>query len=149
MEAVNQGEDGNQMTLHTTNGCSMKSRRKQTGDVEQKDCNHEKNSNAGCGVKDDDSSFGQAFNKNGGGIMALEWRDAGIRMWQFARDAIPSDLTAKKPNPAAWGTANADFPSTHCEIGNHFKNQSIIANVNLCGELVYGVWDESGCKWLR
>jgi hypothetical protein len=76
----------------------------------------------------------------------MEWRDAGIRVWQFARSAIPSDITSQKPDPSTWGEAAADFPSTDCNVGNHFKNNSIILNIDLCGDLVYGVWDNSGCK---
>lgn len=146
MESVNQADNGNQMTLHSTGGCSMDVRRKQTGETEQKNCDYSKNSNAGCGVKGEDDSYGQAFNGNGGGVMALEWRDAGIRMWQFPRAAIPADIISKNPNPASWGMAAADFPSTNCNIGNHFKNQSIVANIDLCGQLVYAVYGESGCK---
>jgi hypothetical protein len=146
LEAVNQANEGNQMTLHTTSGCSMDVRRRQTGEGLQKDCDHSKNDNAGCGVKGNSSSFGQEFNDNGGGIMAMEWREAGIRMWQFARSQIPDDITNRRPNPAVWGTAAADFPNTDCNVGNHFRNQSIIANIALCGHLVYGEWADSGCK---
>ena len=28
----------------------------------------------------------------------------------------------------------ADFPSTDCNIGSHFRNQSIVANIDLCGQ---------------
>ncbi|RSL89206.1 hypothetical protein CEP51_001331 [Fusarium floridanum] len=146
MEATNQATDGNQMTLHTTSGCSMDVRRKATGKALKKNCDHSKNDNAGCGVQSDSDGYGTSFNDNGGGIMAMEWRDAGIRMWQFARDSIPSDITNKKPDPSTWGTALADFPNTDCNIGSHFKNNSIVANIDLCGELVYAVWDESGCS---
>ncbi|KAI9149363.1 putative glycosidase [Paramyrothecium foliicola] len=144
-EAVNQADDGNQMTLHTSPGCSMDVRRKQIGDAEHSTCDSSKNENAGCGVQGESDSYGVAFNQGGGGVMALEWRDAGIRMWQFARGAIPADVTSKTPNPATWGTALADFPNTNCDIGNHFKNQSIVANIDLCGHLVYAVYGESGC----
>ena len=72
------------------------------------------------------SSYGSAYNTNGGGIMAMEWRDAGIRMWQFDRDSIPTDITDQNPDPSSWGTASADFPNTDCSISSHFKNQSII-----------------------
>lgn len=146
MEAVNKADDGNKMTLHTTKGCSMGVRRKQTGDVDQKNCDHSKNSNAGCGVLGDKESYGEALNDNGGGVMAVEWRDAGIRMWQFARSAIPSDITGKKPNPSSWGTATADFPNTDCDIGKHFRNNSIVANINLCGELGEALYADSGCE---
>ncbi|KAG6008848.1 hypothetical protein E4U43_000090 [Claviceps pusilla] len=145
MESINQGTNGNAMTLHTTDDCSMSVQRKQTGSSLQDNCDHSINKNAGCGVKEPDSTFGAALNSAGGSIMAVEWRAAGIRIWQFARNAIPSDITGKKPNPAGWGIATADFPSTDCDIGSHFKNHSIIVNIDLCGDLVYGSWSESGC----
>lgn len=147
MEATNQAEDGNQMTLHTTDDCSMSVRRKETGKALHKNCDHSKNDNAGCGVEGDDDSYGTDFNGNGGGIMAMEWRDEGIRMWQFARGSIPDDISNQKPDPSTWGTALADFPSTKCHMGSHFKNNSIIVNIDLCGDLVYSLWDDSGCKW--
>ncbi|KAF5689390.1 endo-1,3(4)-beta-glucanase [Fusarium denticulatum] len=146
MESTNKAEDGNQMTLHTTGDCSMDVRREETGKTLQKNCNHEKDDNAGCGVLSKPSGYGTVFNKNGGGVMAVEWRHEGIRMWQFGRDSIPSDIKGNNPKPNTWGTAVADFPNTHCDIGTHFKNQSIIANIDLCGSLVYHVWDDSGCS---
>lgn len=146
MESTNKAEDGNQMTLHTTGDCSMDVRREDTGKTLQKNCNHEKDDNAGCGVLSEPAGYGTVFNKNGGGVMAVEWRHEGIRMWQFGRDSIPSDIKGNNPKPDTWGTAVADFPNTHCNIGTHFKNQSIIANIDLCGSLVYHVWDNSGCS---
>ena len=67
----------------------------------------------------------------------MEWRDEGIRMWFFSRTSIPGDLASgndSSPDPSSWGTALADFPSTDCDISTHFKNQSIIANIDLCGD---------------
>lgn len=67
----------------------------------------------------------------------MEWRDAGIRVWFFDRDSIPDDLSSgndSSPDPSSWGTALADFPGTDCDISSHFKNQSIIANIDLCGD---------------
>lgn len=149
MESINKGTDGNLMTLHTSGSCSMGVKRKQTGSSDKDNCDHSANDNAGCGVSaaSKDSSYGAQLNTAGGGIMALEWRSAGIRMWQFARSAIPADITSKKPDPSTWGTAAADFPSTDCDIGSHFKNNSIVMNIDLCGPLVYGSWDKSGCKF--
>ncbi|ORY71581.1 concanavalin A-like lectin/glucanase domain-containing protein [Pseudomassariella vexata] len=147
MEAVNLATDGNQMTLHTSDNCAMNVKRKETGTVLTKNCYNGTSDNAGCGVRGSDSSYGTEYNSAGGGIMALEWRDAGIRMWQFARGSVPSDITNDSPDPSTWGTATADFPNTDCSISSHFKNQSIIANIDLCGtwagsESIYG---ESGC----
>ncbi len=133
MEAVNQATTGSQMTLHTTDSCSMSVRRKETGTVLTDNCYNGTNNNAGCGVQGDSSTFGPSFNAAGGGIVAMELRSAGIRVWQFGRSSIPSDLTAQKPDPSSWPQALADFPSTSCDIGSHFRNMSIIADIDLCG----------------
>lgn len=68
-------------------------------------------------------------------VYATELRDAGIRIWWWPRDSIPSDITNDSPDPSTWGEATADFPSTDCSISSHFRNQSIIANIDLCGSL--------------
>jgi len=154
MEAVNKATDGNQMTLHTTIDCNMKVKRKETGSVLKQNCWNATNENDGCGVLGPEDTYGETFNAKGGGIYAMELRDAGIRVWFFPRSNIPSDIpddvgnTTVTPNPSTWGEALADFPSTHCNIGTHFKNQSIIANIDLCGDwagdsTVYST--EDGC----
>ncbi|KAH6654982.1 concanavalin A-like lectin/glucanase domain-containing protein [Truncatella angustata] len=145
MEAVNLATDGNQMTLHTDSGCEMNVKRKMSGTAQYTDCKNTTNDNAGCGVLGSTSSYGSGFNSDGGGVMAMEWRDEGIRMWQFARDSIPSDITNKSPDPSSWGTASADFPNTDCSISSHFTNQSIIANIDLCGDWAGNVYADSGC----
>jgi hypothetical protein len=63
----------------------------------------------------------------------MEWRTAGIRIWFFERADIPSDITSGSPDPSTWGTATADFPSTECNIDDHFSNGKIIINIELCG----------------
>ncbi|KAE9364550.1 glycoside hydrolase family 16 protein [Stipitochalara longipes BDJ] len=134
MEAVNVVSTSyNQMTLHTSSGCSMGVKRKETGKVLATSCVNTTNDNAGCGVDAGSTTFGTDFNSAGGAILAMELRSAGIRMWQFGRSSIPADVTSGTPDPSTWGEATADFPSTDCNIGNHFKNQSIIANIDLCG----------------
>jgi len=134
LEAVNTAATGNQMTLHTTNDCTMNGKRKETGTALEKNCYNGTDNNSGCGVQAPDDTFGEALNNNGGGVYAMEWRSAGIRVWFFARDSIPDDITAgTSPDPSSWGTALADFPNTDCSITDHFRNQSIIANIDLCG----------------
>ncbi|KAI2633881.1 concanavalin A-like lectin/glucanase domain-containing protein [Xylaria nigripes] len=146
MEAVNLASDGNQMTLHTTNGCSMGGvKRKMTGSSIKSNCFNGTDSNAGCGVGGPLDSFGVDYNNAQGGIMAMEWRDQGIRMWQFSRDAIPANIVAKQPDPSTWGEAAADFPDTDCSISSHFRNQSIIIDIDLCGQFAGGVYPQSGC----
>ncbi|KKK21763.1 hypothetical protein ARAM_001696 [Aspergillus rambellii] len=137
LEANNKATDGNEMTLHTTAGCSMDVRRKQSGQTVFTTCDNSTNGNAGCGVQGPALSYGKEFNDNGGGIYALELRAAGIRAWFFPRNLIPADITngSGTPDPSSWGLALADFPNTSCDIPSHFKNQSIIANIDLCGQL--------------
>ncbi|KAE8449632.1 hypothetical protein EG329_007962 [Mollisiaceae sp. DMI_Dod_QoI] len=145
MEAVNViGDTNNQMTLHTSSGCSMGVKRKETGKSLTTSCVNSTDGNAGCGVDatTDKTTFGTTFNNNGGGVMAMELRSAGIRMWQFARDNVPGNIFSS-PDPSTWGEATADFPNTDCDVGTHFRNQSIIANIDLCGswagtQSVYG-----------
>lgn len=147
MEAVNQAADGNQMTLHTTDDCKMNAKRIMSGTSLSTDCYNATDSNAGCGVKTAADTYGSAYNDANGGVMAMEWRDEGIRVWQFGRSGIPSDITARNPDPSTWGEASADFPNTKCDIGSHFRNQSIIVNIDLCGQYAGGVYAQSGCKF--
>lgn len=137
LETTNEGAHGNEVTLHSTKGCKMNIKRKQTGDPVFSNCENITNSNSGCGVVGDPSTYGQAMNAAGGGVYALELRDDGVRAWFFPRGSIPSDITdpSQIPNPSTWGTALADFPSTECDIASHFRNQSIIVNIDLCGQL--------------
>jgi hypothetical protein len=146
MEAVNYATTGNMMTLHTTSSCEMDVKRIMTATAGQTDCYNGTNSNTGCQTTGTNSTYGPEFNSAGGGVMAVEWRTEGIRMWQFNRSGIPSDITNKNPDPSGWGTALADFPNTDCDMTSHFKNQSIIVNIDLCGDLTNAVWDSSGCK---
>lgn len=141
VEAVNQATSGNQMTLHTSSGCTMKSKREMTGTSLTTNCYNGTDGNAGCGVKGPDASYGEEFNANGGGVYAMELRSEGIRVWFFARNSIPSDITnGTSPNPSTWPEALADFPSTHCDIGSHFKNQSIITNIGKSFGAGYRYW---------
>ncbi|KAJ6088700.1 hypothetical protein N7486_009961 [Penicillium sp. IBT 16267x] len=137
LETTNGGSQGNEVTLHATKGCKMNVKRKQTGSPVFSNCENITNSNSGCGVVGDPSTYGEAMNAEGGGVYALELRDDGVRAWFFPRGYIPGDITdpSQIPDPSTWGTALADFPSTECDIASHFKNQSIIANIDLCGQL--------------
>ncbi|KAF2870136.1 putative endo-1,3(4)-beta-glucanase [Massariosphaeria phaeospora] len=136
IEAVNTGNTGNHVTLHTSEGCKMgtKRRRKQTGKGTTYNCWNATNGNVGCGVTGPPPSFGEAFNAHGGGIYALEVRSEGIRVWLFDRDSVPSDLISQQPDPSMWPTPLADFPHLECDVDRHFRNMSIIANIALCGD---------------
>ncbi|KAI2793498.1 hypothetical protein POX_a00078 [Penicillium oxalicum] len=136
VESHNAGTHGNEMSLHAAGACSMGGERRQTGSVESNECNIAVGGNAGCAVMGDSSIFGAEFNARGGGICALELRDAGARIWVFHRDSLPADLSTggQSPDPSSWGTPLADYPSSYCDIKTHFRNLSIVANIDLCGE---------------
>lgn len=152
MEATNLARTGNTMSLHTGPGCDMTNRvRNMTGvaSAGDGDCDSSAAGNPGCSVVGNASTYGLQFNAGGGGVMALEWRTEGIRIWQFARGSIPLDMrpgTSTRPDPSSWGRALADFPSTGCDVNSHFRNQSIIMNINLCGEAAGANYAASGCK---
>ncbi|RDL40908.1 uncharacterized protein BP5553_00887 [Venustampulla echinocandica] len=135
MEAVNVvSSAANQIALHTSSGCSMGGvKRKESGNSLSSSCVNSTNGNEGCGVDAGTNTFGKAFNDQTGGITAMELRSAGIRVWTWARASIPGDISSGNPDPSTWGEATADYPNTKCNIDNHFRNQSIIANINLCG----------------
>ena len=59
------------MTLHTTNGCSVSVKRKQTGKVLATNCYNGNGSNAGCGIQGAPNTYGQALNSKGGGVRYL------------------------------------------------------------------------------
>jgi hypothetical protein len=134
MEQVNSGTSGNLMTLHSSDGCSMSVKRQETATILTDNCFNGTNNNAGCGVRNSPATFGPQYNAAGGGVLAMELRSAGIRMWQFGRSSIPLDIKNGSPDPSTWGTAAADFPSTSCDISSHFHNQSIIADIDICGD---------------
>ncbi|SPQ21189.1 f2cbb163-843c-445c-b6aa-eb9c4e475f41 [Thermothielavioides terrestris] len=156
MEAVNQASAGGLTALHTTAGCTMAGvRREMSGAAGQGDCYNATNGNTGCTVTGGAATYGPAFNAAGGGIVALEWRAEGIRVWVLGRDgggggkgvisALPAAEQLAGPDMDTWGPPLADFPSTSCDVASHFRNQSIIVNIDLCGELPNAVWASSGC----
>lgn len=87
-------------------------------------------------------------------MVALEWRVEGIRVWVFPRSngkgggngGITAVPPGKTPDPSVWGQPLADFPATNCDVGSHFRNQSIVVNIDLCGYLTEAVWEDSGCS---
>ena len=68
MEAVNLGNSGNQVALHTSKGCEMNRRRLMTGKQLDKQCASSSEDNDGCAVQGQPATFGAEFNKNGGGV---------------------------------------------------------------------------------
>ncbi|KAK6002038.1 hypothetical protein QM012_002528 [Aureobasidium pullulans] len=111
------------------------------------DCSEE--SQRGCNANDPRAnSFGGGFNRNGGGVYAMEWTWPHIRIWFFPRHSIPggsSGPLGDQPDPAVWGQPTTSFEGADCELNKHFKNQHIVIDTTLCGIWAGGTWVSSGC----
>lgn len=68
VETNNLATEGNAVTLHTTEGCNMKVKRKETGQPNYVTCANNTNGNSGCGVQASPDSYGEALNSQGGGV---------------------------------------------------------------------------------
>ena len=91
LEGVNDAGT-NSITLHTFPNCTMPRDRPHTGSVASTDCNALTKENLGCGVKDArPNSYGPAFNKNGGGWLAMERTETAITVWFWERNGNPPD----------------------------------------------------------
>ncbi|KAJ8516684.1 hypothetical protein ONZ45_g6042 [Pleurotus djamor] len=149
VEGVND-RSPNQVTLHTSAGCSMPASRSQTGTSAQNDCNVATNSNAGCGVRmTQANNYGPGFNNNGGGWYAVERTSTFIKVWFWPRNAgnVPADVRSggTTVNTGSWGTPSAFFPNTQCDFASHFKAHNIIINLTFCGDWAGNAYASSGC----
>ncbi|KAJ3295591.1 hypothetical protein HK104_002495 [Borealophlyctis nickersoniae] len=135
----------NAMTLHTKagGGCNMAGiKRDQKGLATSQICDLNapgQLADAGCSVEDPStSSYGTAFNKNGGGTYATLWDASGIRIWFWPASAVPTDVRKNNPSPARWGRPTATFPfGSHCPA-SLFQSQNIIINLTFCGDWAGG-----------
>ncbi|MBW0521348.1 hypothetical protein O181_061063 [Austropuccinia psidii MF-1] len=142
----------NQMTLHTAPGCSIQNPMLQeaVGKVLSTNCDAHAASNTGCGVTDpSDCSYGQPFNKDGGGVFAMEWTPSGISVWRFRRSQIPLDLRqGRTPEPSKWSVRPmAHWSDNACNsLKDQFGEHKIIFDITLCGDWAGsdGVYNANG-----
>lgn len=149
VEGVND-QSPDQVTLHTSSGCTMPSSRSMTGSSTGTNCDTAATNNAGCGVKvNGANSYGPAFNSNSGGWYAVERTNSAIKVWFWPRNSgsVPSDVRngGNSVNTGNWGTPSALFPSTSCDISSHFGPHNIIINLTFCGDWAGSVYSSSGC----
>jgi hypothetical protein len=77
----------NQMTLHTTAGCTQPQGVTQTGTQGNTNCDYSQN---GCIVQDPNvASYGAAFSQTGGGVWVTEFAVTGINIWFFNVRTLP------------------------------------------------------------
>jgi hypothetical protein len=116
-----------QATLHTASGCVVSvGSGGQTGTTTgNADCGAG-GGYTGCGViSNDATSYGTAFNANGGGYYAMLWTSTQIQVWYFPAGSAPSDINSSNPNPANWPTPMANWAG--CDFDNYFKNMQIVS----------------------
>ncbi|KAK4128207.1 glycoside hydrolase family 16 protein [Parathielavia appendiculata] len=140
----------NSVTLHTGPGCSVTNAGSLPGTKLSPNCQ----GNEGCtqhnpGVS---NNYGAGFNAAGGGVYALEWTDASIKVWFFSRGSpLATQLSSTttnnnnsppSPNPSTFGTPLAAFvgsPSS-CPLAKHFANHNLVLNTAFCGDWAGRVW---------
>ena len=97
----------NHWSMHTGGTCSQ-SGPNQSGWTATTNCNVNaagQSYNTGCaGWSNDWRSYGDGMNDVGGGVYAMDWRSAGIRIWFWPAGSVPSDITSGKPTTSGWGT---------------------------------------------
>jgi len=124
----------NQMSLHTTAGCTQPQGVTQTGTQGNTNCDYSQNGNAGCIVQDSNTaSYGAAFAQAGGGVWVTEFAETGINIWFFNRPSIPAALSTNSVDTSALGTPSASYPASSCNPTTHFTKQQIVIDLKLCG----------------
>jgi len=103
--------DSNQMSLHVSNqqgkcniasSVPMKAKQDRWNDCTQ--------GRGGCDANDPlKHSFGSVFNRDNGGVYAMEWANNHIKIFFFPRDAIPSGDSGplgNHPDPKHMGNSH-------------------------------------------
>jgi hypothetical protein len=136
----------NQVTLHSSPGCKPSvGPGGQTGRFLGGDDCGAGGGFAGCGTQATSAtSYGTAFNANGGGVYATLWTNSGIKVWYFAKRDIPSNIRNGNPDPGSWGTPIANF-GAGCDYAGKFKDLKIVFDTTFCGDWAGGVWKDSQC----
>ncbi|OCL10789.1 glycoside hydrolase family 16 protein [Glonium stellatum] len=134
-----------QVTLHTSSGCvpAIGSGGQSGTPTGNADCGAG-GGYTGCGVASGSAtSYGTAFNANGGGVYATLWTSSAIEVWYFPANSVPSDIKSGTPNPAGWGVPIANYAG--CNFDAHFQNMNIIFDTTFCGDWAGQVWSSSSC----
>nr|XP_018266359.1 uncharacterized protein I303_00334 [Kwoniella dejecticola CBS 10117]OBR88517.1 hypothetical protein I303_00334 [Kwoniella dejecticola CBS 10117] len=119
---------------HTLPGCEInQAPGMYTGQLGNTNCDST-TGGSGCTIGSDSAtSFGMPFNEAGGGVFAMLWNGNGIRMWDWNRAQIPSDIAAGSPTPEHWGTPRAAWDASMCDPWKFFQAQVLVLNIDLCG----------------
>ncbi|SPQ18874.1 1cd3fd05-b2d5-48a6-a435-eb4b6ae0545c [Thermothielavioides terrestris] len=160
IEGVN-SQTSNSVSLHTGAGCTISN----TGTISTTkllaaNCQ----GNEGCTQQTTSSdNYGTGFNAAGGGVYAVEWTSAAIKVWFFPRgssaatqlaagatSSSSSSSTASSPDPSTFGPPLAAFVGgPTCSIDQHFANHNLVFDTTFCGDWAGRVWaDDETCSAL-
>ncbi|GJN90652.1 hypothetical protein Rhopal_003664-T1 [Rhodotorula paludigena] len=132
----------NQATLHTVPGCTRSGAQTGNSAASSPSCDAY-GPTWGCSSFDyDQTSYGDGFNRAGGGVFAVLFAETGISMWRFPRARIPADIKSGAPRWKSWGTPFAAFDGSTCDTRTYFKNQMLTFDITTCGDWAGqdGVW---------
>lgn len=147
----------NAMTLHTAPGCTVDNATTSspyTGQLQNADCNSG-SAATGCSIHSTPNttslgakfaSAGHAFNAQGGAVYVTEWTPTGIKIWAFARTAVPASLNSDNPSTASFPPPLAAFAGKGCDYAQSFRDMALIINTDFCGDWAGKVWAESGAQ---
>ncbi|KAI2782453.1 glycoside hydrolase family 16 protein [Daldinia loculata] len=137
----------NLYSAHTTTGCKSPSAGF-TGKQGRANCSPTLD-NIGCETvspPSDTTSYGDAFNAEGGGVYALEWDSEDLKLWHFPRSTIPDNIVYAHvlgPDPSTWGPPQAVFGGSSCSPDKYFFNMSLVLNINFCGDYAGKIWGKA------
>ncbi|KAH0400191.1 glycoside hydrolase family 16 protein, partial [Aureobasidium melanogenum] len=145
IEGVNMAST-NQIAAHTAPNCTMKFQN-QTGWANGYDCAVSTGGAAGCATgSNDQTSYGDGFNANGGGVYAMQWTSEFMKVWFFPRNAIPASISSGSPSPSLdFGTPVGNFDGGSCDIDSHFINHRMIFDTTFCGDWAGSVYSSTSC----
>ena len=142
IEGVND-QSTNSMTLHTSANCAISSidnPRVFTAQNISSNCDVDATNNQGCSFAATSTlSYGAGFNSNGGGVYAMEWTSAAIKVWFWPRGTAPPDILGSSPTPSNWATPQSHFAGG-CNIDQHFMNNWLVFDNTFCGSWAGNSW---------
>lgn len=142
IEGVNK-QDHNEIVMHTGGTCSIQDKG-MSGLVNATGCGEDLGT-VGCVIEGQTGSYGTSFNKQGGGVYALEWTSQYLKIWFFPRHAIPPSIKSGNPDVTKFGIPMALVQDPSCDVAKSFKAQSFVFDVTFCGDWAGGVYGQSTC----
>ena len=125
----------NEITLYTKPAqCILTPPQRAIGEITKTNCFFD---DGGCSVTAPKGTFGDSFNKKGGGVWATQIEADGIRIWYFARSDIPADIQGDAPDPNNWGPPVMEFVHNgSCDVPTSWKKMKMVSSL-LTHALIY------------